>query len=180
MIILRRIAPQTVSSNKCYEIAGTLSGTTSSTNQVFYTEYDYVSGSISILYNGQALHSPEDFTETGPNEITFNYITPYMYGPDEVILRANYERKECESSSSGSKKGRQSISNGAEQVSVTFSEAFSSTNYVVATNLVNILDSDPCVFPYITGNKTPSGFTIYFQGEIDSNNYVLEWIAMEL
>ena len=177
MIILRRIAPRTVSSDKCYEIAGTLSGTQDNSNQVFYTEHDYESGSISVLYNGQALHSPDDFIESGDNEVTFIYLKPYP----ETVLRVNYERKECESSdSSGSKKGRQSISNGVEQVSVTFGEAFSSTNYVVTTNLVNTADLDPCVFPYITGTKTPSGFTVYFQGEIDSNNYVLEWIAMEL
>ena len=176
MIILRRIATQTVSGDKCYEIAGTLSGTQDGVNQVFTTEYDYEPGSISVLYNGQALHSPDDFTESGDNEITFIYLKPYS----DTVLRANYERSECEGADSGSKRGRQNISNGVEQVSVTFSEAFSSTNYVVTTNLVNTNDSYPSVFPYIIGTKTPGGFTVYFQGEIDSSNYVLEWIAMEL
>jgi len=175
MIILRRIATS-VPGGKCYEIAGTLSGTQDNSNQVFTTEYDYEPGSISVLYNGQALHSPDDFTESGDNEITFIYLKPYP----ETVLRANYERKECEAADGGSKKGKQGVTNGQDQVSVTFSEAFSSTNYVVTTNLVNTVDSNPCVFPYIIGTKTASGFTVYFQGEIDSSNYVLEWIAMEL
>jgi hypothetical protein len=56
-------------------------------NKVFNTPSDYKSGKINLLCNGQALHSAEDFSETGPNEITFVHFAPL---PD-YILRATYE-----------------------------------------------------------------------------------------
>ena len=71
------------------QLSGTLNGnhTTTSGNRVFNTPSDYKSGKISLLCNGQALSSPEDFTETGANEITFVYFAPL----DDYILRATYE-----------------------------------------------------------------------------------------
>jgi len=56
-------------------------------NKMFNTPSNYRSGKISLLCNGQALHSTEDFTETGPNEITFVHFAPF----DDYILRATYE-----------------------------------------------------------------------------------------
>lgn len=88
MIILKRTVPQTVI--RSYEIAGTLSGALDGNNQVFTTEYDYASDNISVLYNGQALHSSEDFIESGANEITLVHLRP----DSDVILRANYEHKD--------------------------------------------------------------------------------------
>ena len=63
---------------RCVGIAETLSGTLDGNNRTFYTTNDYEGGSISVFYNGQALHSPYDFIESGPNEITFTEISPYV------------------------------------------------------------------------------------------------------
>lgn len=56
-------------------------------NKIFNTPTNYKSGKISLLCNGQALHSTEDFTETGPNEITFVHFAPLS----DYILRVTYE-----------------------------------------------------------------------------------------
>ena len=56
-------------------------------NRVFTTPTNYKSGKISLLCNGQALHRDEDFTETGPNEITLLHFTPFS----DYILRVTYE-----------------------------------------------------------------------------------------
>ncbi len=65
------------------QVVGALNGA----NKIFTTPTDYKSGKISLLCNGQALSSPEDFTETGANEITFVHFSPLS----DYILRATYE-----------------------------------------------------------------------------------------
>ena len=176
MIILRKISPGGSSAGECIGLAEELIGTSDGNNQIFNTQYEYESGTVSVLYNGQALHAPDDFTETGVNQITFIYIKPR---PDDV-LRVSYKYLGCGGVPPSTDKGKQTITDGVDQQAFTFSNSFSDTNYVLTTSLSNVTDSSPCVFPYIVGNKSTSGFTIYFQGEIDSSNYVLEWIAMEL
>jgi len=57
------------------------------TNKVFTTPSAYKSGKISLLCNGQALHSSEDFIEKGPNEIEFVHFAP----ESDHILRVTYE-----------------------------------------------------------------------------------------
>jgi len=176
MIILRKIQTIAPSTAECVGIAEELLGTIDSNNQIFNTQNDYESGTVSVLYNGQALHAPDDFTEDGGTQITFIYIAPR---PDDV-LRVSYKYASCSGTLSSAEKGKQNIANGVDQQFISFSSVFSSTNYVLTTNLTNIVDSTPSVFPYIVGSKSTNGFTVYFQGEIDSSNYVLEWIAMEL
>ena len=83
MIVLRKISP-----GQSIELGATLSGVLNDSNKVFTTEFDYTSGSITIDYNGQTLHSPTDFTETASNEVTFVYITPKV----DASLKATYEK----------------------------------------------------------------------------------------
>lgn len=83
MIILRKPGRRIVT----VIIADTIGGVRDGSNQVFTTTYDYEPSRINFFYNGQALHSPDDFTETGSNEITLTHIYP-----DETDeLRADYE-----------------------------------------------------------------------------------------
>jgi len=82
MIILRRTRPGVE-----IRLAETLIGTQDSNNQVFETPTKYKSSRISVLYNGQALHSPEDFIESGDAEVTFIYIKPHV----DDVLRVTYE-----------------------------------------------------------------------------------------
>lgn len=69
------------------DLSAQLGGTLDGANRVFTTPNNYKSGKISLLYNGQSLHSPEDFSETGSNEITFNHFAPYS----DDVLRVTYE-----------------------------------------------------------------------------------------
>jgi len=71
--------------------------------------------------------------------------------------------------------GRQAISNGSSQVTVTFSTALSNTNYTVNVSLENTTDSPPSIYAFIVSSKTTTGFTVTFMGDIDSANYVLNW-----
>ncbi len=70
------------------QLSGILNGDPDgSGNRKFTTPSNYKSGKISLLCNGQALHSTEDFTESGPNEITFVHFAPLS----DYILRVTYE-----------------------------------------------------------------------------------------
>jgi len=84
MIVLRKLGGIGVTS---VIVADPLSGTQDGVNQVFTTSTEYVRDRISVYYNGQALHSPDDFTQSGPNEITLIHVFPVEDGE----LRATYE-----------------------------------------------------------------------------------------
>jgi hypothetical protein len=174
MIVLRKIAQpvETEIIRNGTIVADTLSGTLDNSNQVYYTTYTYRRDRIDLHYNGQALHAPEDFSQ-GPagNQIIFKYIEPY---PNDV-LRATYELDA--SGLEPSVRNRTPIPFGATQYTILFASPFVDTNYNINSDLITT-DSDPSVYSYVIANKTVSGFTIFFSGEIDSNNYVLEWLAL--
>lgn len=177
MIVLkkRRSDP---SQTRCVGVAETVSGTLNASNRIFTTTRDYEPGRISLLYNGQALHSPEDFNETDTNEITLIHIAPYP----EDILRAIYEYEDCidDTVSSNSRLGKVSLSNGISSKYVPFSDPFLNLNYIISASITNLMDSIPSIYPSIISSKTTNGFTVSFAGDIDSNNYVLEWMAVGL
>lgn len=95
MIILRKIGKDTI---PCRVIlSDVLIGDRNGDNKVFTVSYEYSPGRIEILYNGQVMTSSIDFEETGPNEITFIYVSP----PEETVLRANYEIGDCDGTGGG-------------------------------------------------------------------------------
>jgi len=248
MIILRRTGGQ----GSCRVIlSDTLIGETDSVNGAFSTSYAYTPGRIEIVYNGQTLTSPADFTETGLKEITFVYIRP----DDGAVLRANYEISNYADdgfsfdftdledtppgysshagklvSVNGSETGLSfidfeqgftnfitltdtpttysgfenhyvkinstgdgvefvlpdgeaqegistSIVNGAYSTTVNFDRAFTSDQYVLTVGLENTIDLTPSIYPTLLRDKTIDGFTVEFSGNIDSDNYYLNWRA---
>lgn len=64
----------------------TLSGTVDGVNTVFTTSFNFISGSTAIYHNGMRQQLGDDYTETGPNEITFSYAPkgPKVYGDYSV------------------------------------------------------------------------------------------------
>ena len=78
MIILRKLATATTTTEVSTSVlvAGDLIGAKDGLNKNFLTEYTYEYDRITIYYNGQALHSPTDFYQTGHNRITFVYLSP--------------------------------------------------------------------------------------------------------
>ena len=65
---------------------------------------------------------------------------------------------------------------GATSKSIIFPSPLPDTDYNVNVELVTT-DGSPSVYSYVVAQKTVDGFTVFFSGEIDSNNYVLEWEA---
>jgi len=172
MIILRK--PAKPQSQEVYRsgviVADVLSGALDGANQVFSTTYKYKTDRISVFYNGQALHAPYDFEQTGGNEIRLLYVTPL---PDENV-RATYELEQTGYGSS--QRGQFIIPFGVSSYTVVFSEAFPDIDYTISAELVTN-DGNPSVYSLVIGNKTTLGFTAFFSGLIDSNNYTLEWTA---
>lgn len=79
---------------------------------------------------------------------------------------------------SGNRKwGRISVINTAVSQAVTFNTSFVDDGYTLVATLTNEVDSPPSIYSTIQGVKTAGGFTTHFSGEIDSTNFVLEWIA---
>lgn len=64
-----------------------LLGSKNGSNKIFNTPENYVSGEITVLYNGQSLKRDHDFLETGNNEITMIYVAPY----DDENIGATYK-----------------------------------------------------------------------------------------
>jgi len=79
----------------------------------------------------------------------------------------------------GKKWGRESVINGAISQAVTFSGSFVSDDYTLIATLTNEVDSPPSIYSTIQGVKTAGGFTTHFSGEIDSDNFILEWYAFK-
>lgn len=167
MIILRKIAP---TPNTGVIVADTITGAIDGSNRVFYTTYRFKSNRIDLHYNGQTLHSPDDFTQTGDNEITLIYVAPE---PGE-LLRATYELYGTDYTDTISSKGFVAIPLEAVSQVVTFITPQPDTSYNVNTELVTS-DVNPSIYSSIVGSKTVSGFTVFFSGVIDTGNYTLEW-----
>lgn len=209
MIILRKTASPTPGTSAA--IAQELSGAVNGVNKIFTTPHNYRSNRISLLFNGQSLHSPNDFLETGNNQITFTYITPvvrdvlrvmYEYdtttgggtsdhgeltglGDDDhpqylSVARGDaryYTHDEVDSMIGISRTGQFSLASGTSSASISFNSSFSTTDYSLSVSLINTVDSDSASYTSSITSKSISGFDISFSGDIDSDNYILDWIA---
>jgi hypothetical protein len=170
MIILRKIAipaAQEVYRNGTI-VADTISGTLNGSNKIFYTTYSYKRDRIDLHLNGQALHAPNDFEQTGDNEITLIYDAPW---PDEN-LRATYEVDTADLTPDY--RGATPVLFNAVSQAVVFPSPLSDTSYNINSELVTS-DGNPSIYSSVVGSKTVSGFTVFFSGEIDTGNYILEW-----
>jgi hypothetical protein len=74
--------------------------------------------------------------------------------------------------------GRQAIADQASTVVVSFT-ALPNTDYTVNATLENTSDSPPSIYPFIVSAKTTSSFTVTFAGDMDSANYLLDWMIIE-
>ena len=214
MIILRRpSAPSSI-----IILAEEPVGAKDGLNRTYTTEHIYRPGRIEVIYNGQVLHSPDDFEETGTQEFRLQHL--YPDSTDE--LRVNYEVDACNASpthhgdiphfftqlvdtpsnyndSGGlyvrvkadrsglefigvppttvTRVGRESLSQGIKSTAVTFDETFDDDSYSLVTSLENTVDGCPSTYTMVITERSTSGFTVDFGGEIDSSNYFLNWQA---
>ena len=80
---------------------------------------------------------------------------------------------------SGTRKwGRISCIDNARNQAVTFGTAFVDDDYTLVATLTNEVDSPPSIYSTIQGVKANTGFTTHFSGKMDSDNFILEWIAI--
>jgi len=63
-------------------------------------------------------------------------------------------------------------------IAVTPPETIDSTAYTVALSLENTVDANPSFYFYSIVERTSTHFTVKFSGDIDSNNYYLNWILI--
>lgn len=75
------------------------------------------------------------------------------------------------------KSGRESLSLGDSSTTVTFNVAFSSSEYALLVSIENQVDSPSSEYAITITDKTVTGFTVNYSGDIDSDNYYLNWIA---
>lgn len=204
------------------------SGDINGVNQVYTTAYYYRPGRIQVYYNGQALHSPDDFTETGYNEFTLTHMlpdntdelrvtyevdgcvgpapsnclteedhenldhyfidladTPITFsGAEGQFVRVKYDGSGLEfvttSGIINEQYGIEDIPNGAEGISVTFTNVFSDSNYSLTTDIQNTVDSKPSTYFSAITAKSNTGFTIELSDYTDSSNYKLNWLAKKI
>ena len=57
---------------------------------------------------------------------------------------------------------------------MVFPSPMTDVSYNVNVELVTS-DGNPSVYSSVVGSKTVNGFTVFFSGEIDTGNYILEW-----
>ncbi len=77
------------------------------------------------------------------------------------------------------KKGIQAITEGTNIVSVVFALPFPNTTYYIMVAMENIVDFPVSIYSYIITDKTMDGFEVSFSGDMDSDNYKLNWIAQK-
>ncbi len=74
-------------------------------------------------------------------------------------------------------KGRLSIPNEASSITISFSD-IGHTNYTVNAIMENTTDPTPSIYMYTVTAKTSSSFTIIFTGDMDSANYIINWMLI--
>ena len=71
--------------------------------------------------------------------------------------------------------GSESISTATGQVIITFATALLTNNYAPLVSIRNTVDADPIFLQCVVTAKSTTGFTVRFNANTDSANYVLDW-----
>jgi hypothetical protein len=129
-------------------------------------------------------------SETGLSFIDFepgltNFIsltdTPTTYsGFENHFIKVNDSGDGIEFVSSlggDTQEGIYPVSSGVYSTTVAFDTSFTNDQYVLTVGLENSIDPEPSIFPTLIRDKSTTGFTVDFSGDIDSDNYYLNWRA---
>lgn len=145
------------------------------------TPYDYTS------HGGKLVSVRDDetgltFIDSFP--ITTNFLdlldTPTTYSGFEnryVRVKATGDGLEFAVPCGDPQEGTLNIPDGVSNLDITFAEEFDDDTFVLIISLENRGDDHPSVFPTLIKNKSKSGFSVEFSGNIDSGNYYLNWRA---
>ena len=144
-------------------------------------EFVTVSGLNDLLDHGQLLgllgddHSQYPRADGGPGDsrgftATVSGIYPTL---DSHLTTKQY----VDERTLDHETGRVALALDDDSKSVTFDNAFVDTNYSLEVMMRNTTDGNPSIYPMIVTSTTASGFNVLFSGDIDSNNYYLDYIA---
>jgi hypothetical protein len=88
-----------------------------------------------------------------------------------------YTKSEVEGLLGNNKSGIHDLSLGDVEASITFISGYIDDSYRLFYSIENEIDSPSSEYAITTIEKTSGGFKVHFSGEIDSNNYKLNWFA---
>ncbi len=108
--------------------------------------------------------------------------TPLIYGEfNNNLVRINGDLDVTGdltvSGTSTFKSGRDTVASGVDSHTVAFVSNFTDTDYTANVNLANFVDTPPSLYSSIITSTTVSGFSVLFSGDIDSSNYVVNYIV---
>ena len=158
MIILRKISTETASATNLVYVAGDLTGTKDGFNRTFLTEYNYQPDRITIYYNGQALHAPTDFYQTGSHY----YIDTYGHQSGQQFA-VMYQKQKV--------KGDYNIT------SKIMREDFSSPYAPAGLMLLNSLDFDEAMESgfVVLGAMSKRGYVFYSGAKTTLYDFPHQW-----
>lgn len=126
--------------------------------------------SIYVLTDGS-----RGFTSTvsGIDPVQDYHLTTksYVDGQDE------YYKQELLDIIGQNKSGNVGLSNGDSSTSVVFTSPFTADDYALFVSIENTIDSPASEYALTITDKSTTGFTVNYSGDIDSSNYTLNWLA---
>lgn len=91
-----------------------------------------------------------------------------------------YRQKQVSIDTDFIRSGVPTIGSGVATLTVTFSSVVPSTSYSVNATMQNVTDSTPQFQPVTVTAKTTSGFTVKWNANTDTANYLLNYQTMPL
>lgn len=141
--------------------------------------YQGHSGKVLVVNNDE---SGIEFVKSLPGITNFIELTdtPTTFsGFENHLLKVNSEGNGIDFFNyvDNNQDGVTNVDLGINYIDISFSNYFNDDNYVLTVSLENKIDHEPSVYPTLIRNKTRYGFSVDFSGDIDSENYYLNWSA---
>lgn len=118
------------------------------------------------------------FTESIPYSFTNLIDAPTTYsGFEDCYVKVNSTGDGLYFSSvyNNIQDGVIKIDNGAPFIYATFTAPLNTPEYSLSVSIENKIDNNPSVYSTLIVDKTVYGFKVIFSGDIDSDNYYLNW-----
>jgi hypothetical protein len=161
---------------------------------VFGTDLD-----ANMWYDGISDQLSVDVTISGVTPTQDSHLTTKQYVDDKVASATFIELTDTPTTYSGfanyvvkvnatgdaldfvepgiTEEGIFNLGTGISSVDISFGVTLPSTDYILTVSLENKVDAEPSIYPILIKDKTTDGFSVDFSGELDSDNYYLNWRA---
>jgi len=134
----------------------------------------------SIYGHGITNVTPTGFTVDYSGDIdSDNYVLHWSIcsGTVTSLCTSYYTRSEIDALLGTNKSGKEPISLNDIETSVSFVSPFTADDYALVVSLENEIDSPASEYGMTITETTVNGFKVHYSGNIDSNNYFLNWYA---